>query len=177
MATGTNSNSRFPTAAQVPDHAILDQFNRQTYLGNAFVLPIAGISLSGTSETNILLMTNPSTNKSLFVNLRRYSSSAQAVLVKTYIASSISTTGIANIPVNLRPANPTMSASACYANGQFSLNSNGTLVSAVGCSSDYFITEDNSLMFIIDPGQTLLITATALIADTIFNADVSWFEI
>jgi hypothetical protein len=171
------SQTRFPTANQVPQNSILDQFNRQTYLGNAFVLPIVGLSLSNTDETNVLLMTNPSTTKSLFINLRRYSSSAQAVLVKTYVTSTVSTTGTASTPVNLRPANANTSVSACYTNGQFSLGSNGTVISAVGVSSDYFITQDNSLMVIIDPGQTLLITATALVETTSFNADVSWFEL
>ena len=41
------------TQRQVPEHAILDYFNKQTYLGNQYVATLA--STVGTGETNLLV--------------------------------------------------------------------------------------------------------------------------
>ena len=65
------SNFNFPTSKQVPDHSIMDFYNKQAYLGNQFVLAINS-AISSTSETPYLLLQNPSSNKiSLFQNYRR----------------------------------------------------------------------------------------------------------
>jgi hypothetical protein len=177
MAQTIASQTRFPTPNQNPEKSILDQFNKQTYLGNTFIVPISGLSLANTSETGAFLATNASLSKSLFINLRRYSSSAQAVLVKTYVNATVSTTGTAKTPVNLRPANGNTSVSLCYANGQFTTSANGTLISSIGCPTGYNSIFDSSLFLIIDPGQNMLITTTALVSTTLFDADICWFEL
>lgn len=172
------------TKHQIPEESILDTFYRQTYLGNSFILPTT-VALSTTSETDIVLISNPAIStsafpskyKSLFFNLRRFTSSAQAVLIKIYVSPTVSTTGTASTPVNLRPANTNVSISKAYQNGQFSLSSNGTLVSALGVGGSDFVVQDNQILIIIDPGQSLLITATALVQTTNLNADISWYEL
>lgn len=63
----SNTNTAFPTKNQVPDHAILDYFNKQTYLGNQF-MTCQAFTVS-TSELPILLLANPSKTLSLFQNL------------------------------------------------------------------------------------------------------------
>ncbi len=178
------SQTNFPTSNQKPDSSILDNFNKQVYLGNGFVIPITGVSLSNTSETNVLLMTNPSSNanvpatrKSMCINLRRYSSSAQQVLIKLYVNAIISSTTTALVPVNQRPANSNTSISACYNSSNFTVSSNGTLASALAIAAYYYVTTDGNILFFIDPGQNILITATALVSTTLVNADVSWYEL
>jgi hypothetical protein len=163
---------------QNADKSILDQFNKQTYLGNAFAVPVLGVSLSNTNETGVFLLENPSTSsKAAFVNLRRYSSSAEQVLVKAYFNPTVSTTGTAATPVNLRPASTTTSSVNSYANGQFTTSANGTAADGIGIPADYYVTVDNSLLFIIDPGTTLLFTVTALVSTTVFNGNFSWYEL
>jgi hypothetical protein len=97
--------------------------------------------------------------------------------MKAYVNATLATTGTATTPVNLRPANSNTSVSVCYVNGQFTTSANGTLVSALGCPADYYVTLDNSLLLIIDPGQNLLITATAIAMTTTLNADISFYEL
>lgn len=172
------SQTRFPTANQNPENSILDQFNKQTYLGNSFILAAVDISLSTTNEILIALIQNVAPNtKSLFMNLRRYTSSAEQVLMKAYLNPTISTVGAATVPNNLRPANTNASVSTCYVNGNFTVSANGTLYSALGCPADYYVTLDNNILIILDPGQSLLITATALTEDTVLNSEISWYEL
>lgn len=171
------------TPKQLPDHAILDQFGKQTYLGNAFVVPV-GLTIATLSETPLLLLQNPAltgsqtVGKALFLNLRRFSSASEQVLIKTYFASVVSSIATATVPINLRPANSNASIAQLYPNGQFSVSSNGTLISAVGCAADDYVIQDNLLLIILDPGQSVLLTLTAISnTSTLVNADVSWYEL
>lgn len=169
-----------PNPNQIPDKSILDAYYRQTYLGNAYIATVAS-SLSDTSEHGLILIENPAVSqlpgKAIFVNLRRFSSSAEQVLIKTYINPTVNSTSTAYVPNNLRPASPNTSISATYAAGQFSTSANGTLISAIGCAADDYVVQDNQLLVILDPGQSLLITATALADTTSLDADISWYEI
>ena len=172
------------TSKQVPDNAILDQFGKQTYLGNSFITA-SSLLLSSTSETPFLLITNPAVSatgfpagyKSLFINLKRFSSTAQAVTVRTYAAPTITGSTTANTPVNLRPANANTSIAKIYPNGQFTVSANGTLMSALGLNGTNMPVLDNSLLFVVDPGQSLLITLQAASSTTTVLNDLSWFEL
>lgn len=171
------------TNRQVPDHSIFDAYNKQVYLGNGYSLP-ATLSLSGTSETLLYLIKNPAITtsafpasyQSLFINLRRYASSAQQVIIKTYYGPTISTTSTAATPVNLRSGSLNTSVSLCYLNGQFTVSANGTLISNLGCDGVDHPSEDSQLL-VLDPGKNLLITATAVSATTSLIAGVSWYEL
>lgn len=165
------------TNVQIPAESILDTFYKQTYLGNAFIVPVE-VSLGDTSETLIALIRCPATaTKAIFLNLRRFSSSDQEVLIKTYLKPTISTTSTASVPSNLRPASPSVSQAQLYPHGQFTVSSNGTLISGIGCAGDDFVVMDNKLLIILDPGQSLVITATALADTTTLNLDASWYEL
>jgi hypothetical protein len=172
------------TNKQVPENSILDTFDKQTYLGNAFVLAASDITLSGTSETPLVLIENPAlantsfqNQKAIFCNLRRFTSTLQSVQIKLYSNPTVSGTTTATIPANQRVAYTTVSISKCYANGNFTVSANGTLMSNLGCSGNNYVVQDETLMVIIDPGNSILITGTALSANTVINSDVSWFEI
>lgn len=131
------SNLSLPTNKQVPDKAILDQFNKQTYLGNSFSLPIDKQTLGSTNETLIALIQNPTTvsglanTKSIFQNLRTTASDISSgdgtSFFRYYINPTVLTTSTATTPVSCRPANSNTSISNCYLSGQFTVSSNGTL--------------------------------------------------
>jgi hypothetical protein len=48
------------TGRQIPNESILDAFCKQTYLGNAYIVPTT-VALSNTAETPIILIENPAT--------------------------------------------------------------------------------------------------------------------
>ena len=171
------------TNKQIPSDSILDNFDRQTYLGNAFVLAAADVTLNSTGETLVALIQNPllsptlPAQPSIFCNLRRFTSTAQSVQLKLYANPVVSSTGTAAVPINQRISSTTASISKCYANGQFTVSSNGSLLSNLGCSGNNYVVQDEQLMVIVDPGNSIMITATALVEDTVLNSDISWYEI
>lgn len=172
------------TQNQVPDKSILDRFDRQTYLGNAFIVPVE-VDLSDTSEVPCLMITNPvvtsvaapTAQKAIFLNLRRVSSSAQQAVIKTYVNPTVTSTGTTSTPTNLRPASSNVSIAKFYAAGEFAVSANGTLVSALGIATDSISVTDNTLLIILDPGQTVMVTATALDDGTTIDLDFSWYEL
>lgn len=184
MAQPIPSAPNLSTANQVPANSILDQFNRQTYLGNEFSLPINVQTLAGTTETPIALVINPVTVssvvnvKSIFHNLRVTASDNGSgdgtSFFRYYINPTVTSTGTKTVPVNCRPASSTTSIANCYLNGQFTVSSNGTLWRVL--MAGYSAVNDSSLMLILDPGQSFLITTQAATAgSTVINAS-SWYE-
>ena len=169
------------TNKQLPDHAILDYFNKQIYLGNGFSVP-QSLALSGTSENLLYLVQNPVTStsfpssyKSLFLNLRKYLTTLQNVVIKIYQAGVVATVSTASTAQNLRPASSNASIAGVYVNGQFTMTSNGTLMSELGVTPSAPL--DDSMLVIVDPGQSILITATALVTTTTVQSTVSWYEL
>jgi hypothetical protein len=148
-------NPNFPTQSQVPDNSILDINGRQTYLGNTFILPINGQTLDSADEVTVALIQNPATNKkSIFLYTRSATADALAVL-RYYFNPTIVTTGTPTTPVNLRSASSTVSSTLCYLTPTTSAN--GTFFSTVGTEVTIEVT--NNVLVILDPGQSLLITA------------------
>ena len=175
------------TNRQVPENAILDYFNKQSYLGNSFSLPINAQTLSGTSETPIALIVNPSVTgdafpsgyKSIFNNLRTTASDISSgdgtSYFRYYFNPTISMTGTKTTPVNVRSGSATASIAQCYLSGQFTVSANGTLVRVI--TAGYSSINDSLLLLIIDPGNSLLVTVQAVTTGaTIINAN-SWWEI
>lgn len=172
------------TYKQVPDHSFMDRFYKQTYLGNSYILHSGAVSLSDTTETPVLLIQNPvvvaqafPNQVGLFVNLRRMTSSAQGVTQKVYINPVTNTLSTTTVPSNLRHASSFVSKSVCRVAGNFTLTSNGTLYSITGCAGTNSTAEDSQLLLILDPGTTLLVTATALAGSTSVNAEACWYEL
>jgi hypothetical protein len=175
------------TQNQVPEHSILDYFNKQTYLGNAFSFPIGPETINSTNETPIALILNPAlaagvafpNQKALFQNLRTTASDIASgdgtTFFRYYLNPTIATQGTKTTPINCRPASATTSIASCYVNGQFTVSSNGTLARVI--TAGYSSINDSNLLFILDPGQSLLVTAQPVTSGaTIINAN-SWYEL
>ena len=175
------------TQNQVPEHSILDYFNKQTYLGNEFSFPIGPQTINSTSETPIGLIVNPAltggqafpNQKAIFQNLRTSSSDIASgdgtTFFRYYFNPTISSTGTATVAVNLRPASAIKSISKCYTSANFAVSANGTLIRAI--SAGYSAVNDSNLLFILDPGMSLLITAQPTTSGaTILNSS-SFYEI
>ena len=82
-------------------------------------------------------------------------------------------------PVNCRPAYQSLAANAAI--GVCSLNpivsANGTLVDTLETPADFYISEDAYKQLILDPGYSLLVTATAGTDDTYVNVNFGWNQI
>jgi hypothetical protein len=160
-------------AQQLPDKSILDYFNRQTYLGNTFSLPINGLVISGTSETPAVLIQNAQSTtlqgqKSIFSNSRGVAANSPTIF-RYYLNPTITDIGTPAFPVNLRPASGTSSISTCSVSP--TVSNNGTLVLVVSVN-DYSTVLFNSLV-VLDPGQSLLTTVQAITTGTtIFNENI-----
>lgn len=170
------------TNRQVPEHSIMDHFDKQNYLGNTFAVPLS-LSLSNTSETPLLLIQNPavvgsgfpSGYKGLFIKNKQVTCAGQVTL-RCYLNPTVSSTGTASSIFNLRSASPNASIALPFANGQFSVSANGSLVDVRSAVAGAQALSD--LLLILDPGKSLLITIQTVTSGT--NAVVgsmSWDEI
>lgn len=82
---------------QIPDHSIMDHFNKQTYLGNRYIYTTAQ-TISGTSETALLLISNPSANAvtvpstSMFLDVRKLTAltASHSALLNFYLNPTVS---------------------------------------------------------------------------------------
>lgn len=168
------SNLNFPTSRQVPDQAILQKFGKAAYLGNQYSLPIAGFSISGTSETNVALISMPaSASVSLFLCLRQISAVANLAQFNFYV-NPTATAGTTVTPVNVRPAMSAVSQSVCSKAPTDSVL--GTLISTLECPTGNGAYVDADSLFILDPGQSMLITCTPA-GTTAVSINLSWFEL
>jgi hypothetical protein len=181
MANTLQKNSR-----QEPGQAILDYYNRQTYLENSFVYGQAGFSVSGTSETNLLLISNPAANFSppssfkaqnigLFLGYRKLicETASQTALLNFYLNPTVTGAGTPQTPVNARLASsqtslmsiataPTTSSKGTYIDSLFS----GGQVNSI-----------SELLLILDPGSSLLVTATVSQTATNIVYQMAWYEL
>lgn len=172
------TNFNLPTSKQIPDHAILDYFNKQTYLGNQFVCTFDKTSLTGTSEQTLFLLENPLTvstvvnYKSLFVNLRKIVglTAAHNALMRVYMGATVST-GTPKTIQNIRPASGTQAVAIASSSPT---GTSGVLVELL--TSLTYSQSRSDLLMIIDPGQTLLFTVQ-LDASSDISAQIGWFEL
>lgn len=166
------------TNKQVPEHSILDHYNKQTYLGNKFVSTVTMTS-SGTTEVPILLMSNTQngtgTGKSMFVDLKKLVglTASDSAILRCYINPTVTGAGTPATPTNLRPANANTSV-ATVATAP-SVSANGTLVDVVVVAP--LAIGESSLMVIVDPTQTLLVTVQCSAASTATTSMLSWYEL
>jgi hypothetical protein len=54
------------TQRQVSEHSILDAYNKQTYLSNQYVYSLGNTEITTTSETPLLLLSNPTAGSHSF---------------------------------------------------------------------------------------------------------------
>lgn len=168
-------NPNFPNPSQVPNNAIMDINGRQTYLGNSFILPANpdGVSLEDDTETALYYINCPaSSKKSLFLFQRKLASTDQ-VIVRFYLNPTISGAGTPAVPINLRPASANTSVSSCASAPTASAN--GTFLSVL--ATVVSIESVSDVIFILDPGQSLLITAQGPADGSIVYQENIWYEI
>lgn len=170
------------TNKQLPDHAILDMNGKQNYLGNQFIYTFDGTTGS-TSEFPIIYLLNPgglltsfpSGYKGLFCGYLKTSclTTSQSVVLKAYLNPTISSNGTPQTPINLRSASSNTSISNLYTDPTAS--SNGTLITVL--SSTPGLSDLSTVLSILDPGKSLLITATTSSSSTVLSAELCWNEI
>lgn len=162
------------TQTQLPLNAIMDINGTQTYLGNSFVLPATGTSLTDTTETPTTVIKNPAgSGKSLFIFIRAFSSNLNPVVFRTYLAPVTNVLGTTTTPKNIRSGATTASVSLCYLSA--TITSNGALLDTyAGGTTSFFPTA----LIILDQGNNLLITGQQnTIGTSLAIPQVVWYEI
>jgi hypothetical protein len=174
MAQTIPTQQNFPTSNQVPQNSIMDYFNKQTYLGCQFAVTTSQVI--GASETNILLIQNSSTKKSTFINRKTISSltASNSAILRSYLTPTFSLAGTAATITSMRPANTTITPLTTVTTSP-TTSVNGTLVDVIATTP--FATMYSSQLFIIDPGQTMLITLQASAATTTIASQLAWYEL
>lgn len=168
------SNQNFPSKNQIPANSIMDKFDKQVYLGNYFRF-VATIALASASEAPIYLLKCPPTSlKSIFLNLNRIigATASQTVTVRVYLNPTVSLAGTSKTPLNARPANA--NASIADFESAPSVSANGTLMSAILAAP--LAQGQTDELIILDPGQSLLITAQGTAAMSVIS-EQGWYEL
>lgn len=178
MAQAIIGNSNLPSSRQVPDHAIMDRYNKQVYLGNQFIANTGSLSIT-TSETPILYLANPvnalAGALSLFNSIKKLyvGDLTNSILFKVYTNPTTVAAGTTITPGNCRLASSVISTSVCKKS--VTAVANGTLLEVIPMSLGSSPV-DESTMLILDPGNSILITATGSAATTC-AAELIWYEL
>jgi hypothetical protein len=167
------------TNKQVPEHSILDHFDKQIYLGNEYV---ASASFTvGASEIPLLLVTNVQTGnssnfKALFVNMLKVveKTASQSIILNVYINPTVTGAGTPITPVNLRSSYGVTNVVATIASSP-SVSSNGTLVDSISAAA--LTVGVSTLLKILDQGQSILITGIASAASVSVGTILQWYEL
>jgi hypothetical protein len=155
---------------QIPEKSILDHFDRQSYLGTVFTLPVS-LTLSNTAETPIALFKSLGMNlKAMFFNFKKVS--GVNVTFRFYANPTITSNGTVATPINTRPASPITSTNGIYTAPSVSMN--GKLMSQLYSTGQTVI---DSELFIFDASQNLLVTAQAVTSSTPIYTTFSWYEL
>ncbi len=167
------SNLNFPTSKQVPDHSIMDFYNKQVYLGNQFIADPGVLSLADTAEHPLLYILCPATSaKSLFIkdlNLN-VTGSTDVVTFRIYFTPVTVSSGSSVTPKNARIASGT--ASVATVKSGVAAVSNGTLLQTIVANVNTQISH-NSLI-ILDPGTAILITGQAAVTASVICNEVHY---
>jgi hypothetical protein len=170
-------------SAQIPDKSILDLNGKQTYLGNSFISGVKSAAIGSTSETPYFLMINPASNgvsssfKSMFNYVRKLSVITTTSAIATfrfYYNPTVTSNGTAVTPLNLR-FNPNSPASVMQTFSLPSVSSNGTFIADLAVTSGGGIGISN-LLFVLDPGQSILVTITESTGTVPVAFETAWNE-
>lgn len=166
------------TNKQVPEHSILDFYNKQVYLGNQYT--VYHSFTIGNSETPLILLQNTQTGNQqtligVFQNLLKISSNtaSQSVIANVYVNPTIGAAGTSLTPVNQRVSyGDNAVATLTYTP---TISGNGTLVDTLSASA--LSVSFSQLMRILDNGNNLLITGTASTSSTSVGVFLGWYEL
>jgi hypothetical protein len=169
------------TQRQVPDHSIMDYYNKQTYLGNQYVVS-TGLVTGEMSETPLLYLSNPATNYNqnaqsgnlgLFQVLRKLQCDTleAGVIIRLYINPTAVTGGTNITPVNLRPS---------YGNNSKMIALKSPTTSSFGTFVALYTPNtaevDSNILIVLDPGDSILITQEVGSASNV-AAELVWYEL
>ena len=170
------------TNKQIPDHSIMDAYNKQVYLGQQYGYAVSNTPAS-TSETPLLLLQNPAVSTSsfpsgyqaLFLNLVKLAclTSGQSAILRIYQSPTVTTAGTVQTPVNKRPASPNTSIASLHLSP--TVSANGTLIgilSALPGQPD--LTE---VLTVLDPAQSVLITVQTSSSSTAVAVQLGHYEL
>ncbi len=162
------------TKTQISTDSILDINGRQTYLGNSFILPTPGTSLTDTSEHPMCVIKNAAgSGKSLFIFNRVLVTNNNPVLVRYYLNPTLNVPGSTTAAFNVRTGATTTSITTCYLGA--TITANGTLFETLPASQ--YGTQAGVLL-VIDPGASILLTGQqAGAGTTLVVPETAWYEI
>ncbi len=163
MASPITGNLNFPTKNQIPDHSIMDFYNKQAYLGNQFIDDPGVLSLADTAEHPLLYILCPATSgKSLFINDLNLNAvgAADIITFRVYFAPTTVSSGSSVTPRNVRIASSTTSL-ATVKSGVAAVSNGTRLQTIMGVVNTQL---SHNPIYILDPGQALLITGQATAA-------------
>ena len=162
------------TTNQIPSDSILDNFNRQVYLGNQYIASTNNVTITGTTEQPYILFSNPSTNtKGLFLNVKKLTAlSANNAYFRFYTNPTVTTNGTALAASNLRSASTFTSVASVYTIP--TVSANGTYLALLASAN--YVPDISNVLTITDPGQSLLMTVQVS-ATSAVAIEFSWYEI
>jgi hypothetical protein len=167
------------SASQISEKSILDFYNRQTYLGNSYCYPLPTTTIATTSETPLLLFINPTyvpaTQISAYFTQRKLvtRTASDTATLNFYFNPTVSVTGTAKLPVNLRIGNSNTALTLVYLSP--TVSANGTLVGSLDSSA--FSPNQSDKLWILQPNQSLLVTVIVSANNTNVASEISWYEL
>lgn len=166
------------TNKQVPEHSIMDYFNKQTYLGNQY--SVNKSFTVGASEIALLYLNNSQTGniqnlKALFQNMLRVAleTAGAEITINAYVNATV-TGGTPVVPVNLRTSYGISNILGTVVSSP-TISNIGTLVDTISSVSQSV--GASQTLKILDNNQNMLITGIASGAGTLCNVILQWYEL
>lgn len=167
------------TNKQVPDHSIMDKYNKQTYLGNNYF--VSQTFTVGASEIPLILLQNiQNVNAQIavgvFHNLIKIigKTTGASIILNAYLNPTFSSAGTAMTISNYRSSYGLINVKATLTQAP-TVSANGTLVDSI--SAPALSVGSSDILKILDNGQNLLITAIASGAGTSVGVISGWYEV
>lgn len=167
------------TNRQVPEHSIMDHFNKQVYLGNQY--SVNKSFTIGASEISLLYLNNSQTGnqqnlKSLFQNVLKmaFESASGSLTINAYLDATV-TGGTPVTPINMRPSYGISNIAGTVVSSP-TIVSIGTLVDTISGSASQPVTS-SEILKILDNTQNMLITGIASGAGILSNIILQWYEL
>jgi hypothetical protein len=166
------------TYKQVPEHSILDHFNKQVYLGNQY--SVNKSFTIGASEIPLLYLNNSQAGnqqnlKSLFQNNFKmaFESASGNLTLNAYLDATV-TGGTPVTPINMRPSYGISNIVGTVVSSP-TIVSIGSLVDTISGAAANPVSVSEMLK-ILDNGQNMLITGIASGAGIVGNVILQWYE-
>lgn len=167
------------TNKQVPEHSIMDHFNKQVYLGNQY--SVNKSFTIGASEIPLLYLSNIQTGniqilKGLFQNIFKmaFESTSGELTLNAYLNATV-TGGTPITPINMRPSYGISNIVGTVVSSP-TISNIGVLVDTISGTSSNPVSSSEMLK-ILDNNQNMLITGIASGAGILGNVILQWYEI